>query len=69
MNNKDAETLLAGLFDYQRFENNAALQSVIEEVEGRYVGMELSDDELNLFAAAGDPCLQQFDRQERDNRF
>ena len=44
------------LFEYQKFERNPELQSLIDETEARYSG-ELSDDELSLVAAAGDAFL------------
>ena len=62
----DMEKLLTGLFDFQRFEKDQALQGVIDEVEGRYFVEELSDDELELYSAAGDPYLQLLDPKERD---
>ena len=57
----NAEELLERLFDFQQFEKNEALQSVIDEVEGRYFRTELSEEELELFSAAGDPYLQAVD--------
>ena len=62
----DMERLLAGLFDVQRFEREAALQSVIDEVEARYFGDELSDDALRMISAAGDPFSQPPDPMKRD---
>lgn len=54
----DMEKLLPGLFDFQRFECSPALQSVIDGVEARYFGEELSDDALKNLSAAGDPFLR-----------
>lgn len=51
----DMEKLMAGLFDLQRFEGSPALRRVIDEVEARYFGAELSDDALSTLSAAGDP--------------
>ena len=64
----DMETLLADLFDYQRFEKDPALQSVIEEADGQHFGEELGDDELDMLSAAGDPFLMVLDSAERDAR-
>ncbi len=47
------EASLKALFDYQRLERNAALQTVIDEVLGRYAhgGLRaLSDDEIAVAA-------------------
>ncbi len=49
------EKLLFQAFDLQRFEGNARLQSVIDRAHARIEGRELSDDELDLVAAAGAP--------------
>ena len=62
----DMEKLLTGLFDFQRFESDPALQGVIDEVEMRYFSEELSDDELDMLSAAGDPYLQALDPKERE---
>ena len=48
----DTENKLKKLFDYQSFENSAALKKIIESTESRY-GTELDDDELSAVAAAG----------------
>ncbi len=45
---------LSRLFDYQRFEKNARLQRVIDEAHRRAGARELTDDELDQVAAAGD---------------
>lgn len=60
------EELLESLFDFQRFEKNKALQSVIDEVEGRCFCVELNEDELEMLSAAGDPYLQAVDPKERN---
>ena len=62
----NTEELLENLFDFQRFEKNKALQSMIDEVEGRYFCGELDEDELELLSAAGDPYLQAVDPMKRD---
>ena len=56
----EMEKLLTSLFDYQRFEKNPSLQSIIDEVEGRYSVTEVTDDELEMLAAAGDPFGQEY---------
>lgn len=50
------ERKLRTLFDYQRFSPNRRLAGMIDDVERRYAGMgglELSDDDLDFVAAAG----------------
>ena len=49
------ETVLKGLFDYQRFEGNRALQCLIDAVHSRFGGRELNLSEMSLAAAAGVP--------------
>ena len=49
------ENKLKALFDYQKFEGNAALQSVIDSVHSRYAVRELSMDEMEWVNAAGVP--------------
>ena len=46
---------LGELFDFQKFENNAHLQAIIDAVHMRYGGRALSDDEVELVSAAGTP--------------
>ena len=58
----DIEKKLTELFDFQRFENDTALQEIIDEVEGRYV--EMSDDELEMLSAAGDPYTRLLDHDK-----
>ena len=58
---------LKHLFDFQKFEGNSRLSSMIAETESRYgVGMshnlELSDDELTLVSAAGNTDLMKDDK-------
>ena len=62
----DMEKLLAGLFDFQRFEADPALRSVTEEVEGLYFLDELSEDALTMLNAAGDPFSPPPDPARRD---
>ena len=47
------ERKLRQLFDYQKFENNAALAAIIADTESR-MNRELSDDDLSFVAAAGE---------------
>ena len=42
----DAGKLLTALLDFQRFEKEPSLQSIIDETCGRYEGRELSDNEV-----------------------
>ena len=51
------EKKLRALFDFQKYEQNADLQSVIDRVHARYSNSArmLSDDEADLVAAAGMP--------------
>ena len=48
------EGKLRGLFEYNRFSGNARLNKLIEETDSRY-GTELSDSDLFLVNAAGEP--------------
>lgn len=47
------EKKLKMLFDYQRFERNARLETLIQETETHYA-KELSDEDLIMVAAAGE---------------
>ncbi len=47
------ENLLKWLFDYQRYEENAALAAVINEVHGRYALREMEMEDLQYVSAAG----------------
>lgn len=47
------ESILKNLFDLQRFVLDPQLQTLIDETERRY-DEELTDEELELLAAAGD---------------
>ena len=49
------EEVISLLFDFQSFEENEDLQSVIDAVHSRYVSRQLNDDEAELVAAAGRP--------------
>ncbi len=62
---------LSKLFDYQKYEPNGKLQSIIDDVESRYAGKmpkELSDDELTMVAAAGNPELDALKKKDPKNR-
>ena len=48
------EDKLKKLFGFQRFEQNETLEKLIQETESRYAA-ELSDDDLALVNAAGEP--------------
>jgi hypothetical protein len=47
------ENRLKKLFDFQRFEGNASLQSVIDDVHARYARKELSMEDMEWVSAAG----------------
>lgn len=49
------ERKLSRLFDLQKFEGNASLQQVIDEVHARYAKRELDMDDMEWVAAAGIP--------------
>ena len=49
------EEKISLLFDFQSYEENEDLQSVIDAVHARYASRQLSDDEAELVAAAGRP--------------
>lgn len=45
---------LYDLFDLQKFSGNKRLEGIIDDAENRY-GKALSDDDLELISAAGEP--------------
>ena len=47
------EKYLTNCFDFQRFEKNADLQVVINDVHSRYAVQELSLNDMEFIAAAG----------------
>ena len=47
------ENKLRKLFDFQRFEGNASLQSVIDDVHSRYATRELDMGDMERVNAAG----------------
>ena len=60
---------LKALFDYQKFEKNRELQSIIDSVNSRFPTRKLSDDEADLVAAAGLPetALLRKNPQKKDD--
>ena len=60
------ERLLTGLFDLQKFENNASLRNVIESVHSRYGTHELSLENLEQVFAAG-TLLPKDPKKNREN--
>jgi len=50
------EKTLSLLFDYQRFENDPRLETLINEMESEY-STEISDDDLSQVSAAGEAQL------------
>ena len=61
------EKALSELFDYQKFAGNRRLQAVIDSVHRR--PRELSLDEADLVAAAGDPYYKPAsdEKDKKDN--
>jgi len=57
------EALLTRLFDFQAFENNSALQRVIDSVHAHYATRALDMEEMEWVSAAGTPDLP---RQTKD---
>lgn len=49
------ERKLKSLFEFQKFEANPALQSVIDSVHSRYMKRELGPDDMEWVNAAGTP--------------
>ena len=56
---KNTQQTLRTLFDFQRFEPNARLSSLIAETEQRLKQNAIPDADLSRVAAAGDPFEQQ----------
>ena len=54
----ETEKLLTELLDYQRFAREPELQRLLDDVEARYFGEELSEDALRTLSAAGDPFVK-----------
>lgn len=55
--NKEFGFRLGKIFDFQRFYRNARLSKLIHDVEERYEDKELSEDDLCLVNAAGEPDM------------
>lgn len=55
------ENKLKMLFDYQKFENNTRVNSIIEESLEQ--GMMLSDEDLTMVNAAGIPYVHQVEKK------
>ena len=58
------ERRLIQAFDFQRFEGNERLQAVIDASHRRMNERELSDDELDLVAAAGNTPAPRIRRKD-----
>ena len=56
---KELDSILKGLFDFQRFAQNDELQKLIDEVSEKYESGALSLDELEMVSAAGDPFVKE----------
>ncbi len=65
---KDLEEKISLLFDFQLYEENEDLQSVINAVHSRYGSRQLSDDEAELVAAAGRPEAVFKHKDPKDSR-
>lgn len=55
---------LARLFEYQQFDGNGRLQTLIDETEARYLHA-LSDDDLEWVSAAGEETERQDKKDEK----
>ncbi len=58
------ERKLQAMFDYQKFENNSALQQVIDSVHARLGMRELSLNEMEWVSAAGSPEISLTGKQK-----
>ena len=61
------ENRLKKLFDFQKFEGNASLQGVIDDVHARYAMKELDMDDMEWVSAAGcgnDPGKKRHELEE-----
>ncbi|MCQ2472252.1 MAG: hypothetical protein MJ147_09485 [Clostridia bacterium] len=61
------ENKIKRLFEYQKFEQNGRLAKLIAETEARQTA-ELSDDELELVAAAGEMFLPNENDEAPDDK-
>lgn len=64
----DVKKKLRELFEFQRFENDPALKSIINETDERYFSTELSENDLSKLSAAGDPYTQAADPRKREKK-
>ena len=62
------ESILKNLFEYQKFDENAELRSVIDSVHARWTARELNLDEMEQVAAAGIPERPAKKDKEKNNR-
>ncbi len=65
------EAAIKTMFDYQRFERNALLQDVIDEVLGKYAKIQplaLSDEDLSLAAGGTREIPKDSQEPEYDGR-
>ena len=62
------ENLLKRLFDFQKFDGNEELQSVIDSVHARYATRELDLDEMEFVSAAGIPDADPKKKDQREDR-
>ena len=60
------EHLLRGLFDFQKYESNVPLQSLIDSVHRRYSTRELSLENLEQVFAAGTPVFRNPDKNSEN---
>ncbi len=60
------ENKLKAMFDFQKFDGNADLQSVINSTHSRYSARELSLDEMEWVNAAGVPEMNTGVRKDKD---
>lgn len=61
------ENKLKSLFEFQRFEQNKRLAKLISETEARQA-VEISDDDLELVAAAGDAFASNKEDEDSNKR-
>ena len=62
------ENMLKRLFDFQKFEGNEELQSVIDSVHARYATRELDLNEMESVNAAGIPDMDLKKKDQKENR-
>ena len=62
------EKTIRQLFDFQAYEKNTSLQSVIDAVHARYAARQLSDDEADMVFAAGQPEIASLRKDPRKKK-